>query len=512
MNQDEIQSPLPSREVAPAPEEARAEVVVAPTERVGNIDNPSNGGTSESEGVTEEKKKVSKGVIWGGIGVLVVLLGFVGYKFLLPMFLTEEEEKIRLVYWGLWEEESVIQGAIDDYTAIHPNIEIAYIKHEQTDYRSRLKSRLTRDPDEVEVPDIFRIHNTWVPGFNEDLAAVPITTANALELETDFFDVYKEDLLVGGSYKAVPIMYDGLSLFYNKELIESAQVKLPRTWWGLEAAANRLTVRDEEGKIKVSGVAMGSAENVDHWSDIVGLMAKQNGVDLTKNDEINNNKLADVLTYYTLFQTKHRVWDETLPSSTDFFANGKLAFYFGPSWRVFNFGDKNPNLKYEIMTVPQLPTLKDALMDQIESSDSPDNITNIHWASYWVEGVSARSRYQKEAWNFMEFLASKETLEKMYKAASDIRAFGEIYPRISMANSIATNPKVKPFITGANDATSWYLCSRTHEGDGVNEEMMAYFKDAINKITKNNQLPQNVVDDLRSGINQLVLKYQIKKK
>lgn len=427
------------------------------------------------------------------------------------MIRPQEEEKIQLLYWGLWEEPSVIQAAIDEFTAKNPNIEVVYRMDNKTDYRSRLKGRLKKDPSEAEVPDIFRIHNSWITGFKDELAGVPQTTVTSIQLDTDFHDVYREDLIIGGSFKAVPIMYDGLALFYNKELIDSAQVKLPRTWWGLEAAANKLTVRDEDGKIRIAGAAMGSAENIDHWSDVVGLMMKQNGVDLTKNDAINNEKLKDVLTYYTLFQTKHQVWDETLPRSTDFFANGKLAFYFGPSWRVFNFNDMNPSLKYEITTVPQLPTIKEAAWDQIENSDSSDNITNIHWASYWVEGVNSKSKHQAEAWKFLEFLSSKETLEKMYRAASDIRAFGEIYPRKSMAESLMTNSKVKPFVGVANNATSWYLCSRTDDGDGVNEEMSSYFKDAINKITRNNELPENTMEPLRNGINQLILKYQINK-
>ena len=513
MSIEDIKSPLPARDYNIPEEERPGDVSGDNSNRVAQINNPvsTGGGGGESQ-VTPEVKKSKKGLFVGGVGIALLLLGFLGYKFLLPMLAPKEPEKVRLVYWGIWEEDAVIQSAIADYTAKNPHVEIVYKKNEPIDYRTRLKGRLLKSPDEVEVPDIFRIHNTWVQGFREELAPVPAGTVSNLQLDTDFFDVYKENLIVSGSYRAVPIMYDGMALFYNKDLIEAAAVKLPKTWWGLEAAAKKLTVKDENNKIQVSGVAMGLAENVDHWSDIVGLMLMQNGVDLAVNDEVTNKKLTDVLTYYTIFRTKHEVWDETLPSSTEFFANGKLAFYFGPSWRVFNFNDMNPSLRFEVTTVPQLPTLEGAELDQIESSETNENITNIHWASYWVEGVNVRGKNQEEAWKFLEHLAGKESLEKMYKAASDMRAFGEIYPRKSMADKIATNPKIKPFVSAANNATSWYLCSRTADSSGVNEEMAGYFKDAINSITQKNQAPESVVGDLRNGINQLVLKYQIKKK
>jgi len=121
-------------------------------------------------------------------------------------------------------------------------------------------------------------------------------------------------------------MYDGLSLFYNKKLLEAGGVNYPKPGGGLESAAEKLTVRDEAGKIQVAGAALGFVENVDHWSDIVGLMMKQNGVELEKDSVDSNKKLENVLAFYTLFATKTKSWDEYLPASTQLFASGNLVF------------------------------------------------------------------------------------------------------------------------------------------------------------------------------------------
>ena len=135
---------------------------------------------------------------------------------------------------------------------------------------------------------------------------------------------------------------------------------------GFGTISNKLTVRDANGKITVAGAALGLVDNVDHWSDILGLMMKQGGVDPLKSDADSEKKLKDVLTYYSLFRTKYQVWDEALPSSTELFANGKLAFYFAPSWRVFNIEEmKIPEFKYDITTVPQLPTLQDVPLTKL---------------------------------------------------------------------------------------------------------------------------------------------------
>jgi len=88
-----------------------------------------------------------------------------------------------------------------------------------------------------------------------------------------------------------------------------------------------------------------------------------------------------------------------------------------------------------------LPTLQN-ISDS--SANSTANLTNIHWATYWAEAVNSQSKHQKEAWKFLEFLASKESLEKMYTAASQTRSFGEIYPRLSLAEKLVAIPSSNP--------------------------------------------------------------------
>jgi multiple sugar transport system substrate-binding protein len=434
------------------------------------------------------------------IGIFVIaLLALLAFKFIIPYFKNKNSQPITLTYWGLWEEVSVLQGIISEFESKNPNIKINYIKNNKTDYRSRLSGRLAKDPETEEVPDIFRIHSSWLPMFKGSISPVPSATLTALNFEQDFYPVYKKDLKIDNSYYAIPLMYDAIVLFYNKDLIQKGGVELPKTWWDLKTAASKLTVRNQNGNIEIAGVAMGLTENVDHWSDILGLLLKQNGANILKRDEENNTKIKDVLSYYINFYSdEDRPWDENQPSSTELFANGKLAFYIAPSWRVFNIDEINPQLPFEITSIPQLPII------------DTGNLTNIHWATYWVEAVNSQSKHQAEAWKFLEFLASKESLEKMYTAASDIRRFGEIYPRKSLGENLKNNPKLKPFIESAESdyAESGYLSSRTFD-DGLNTELSKYFGDAINSIVKNNSDPETVMTTLNSGLDQIIQKYKL---
>ena len=419
MPDEEIKSPLPPRrfstviedEIPPISDES------TPNTSDPNPSDPPVGGPAPLDrGASKEEKVKSRSklpLILGIIAGFVIILWLI-FGVMIPKIGTKKTEQVVLNYWGLWEEPQAIEGVISDYESKNPGVKINYTRNQITNYRSRLQTRLETDQTNSDAPDIFRIHESWLPMFQGDLAKVPTAIATNIGLDNDYFDVYKNDIKDGASWIAVPLMYDGLSLFYNKDLIDSAQVSLPKSWWDLETAAKTLTVRDGNGKIKVAGVALGITDNVDHWSDILGLMLKQGGVNILSTDEGENKKLEDTLTFYTLFRTQDHVWDETLPNSTQLFANGKLAFYFGPSWRVFNIEDtKIPTLKYAITTVPQLPT-----MTSDQTSDA--NLTNINWSTYWVEGVNPKSKNQTEAWKFLAFLSAKENLEKLYAAASHI--------------------------------------------------------------------------------------------
>lgn len=391
-------------------------------------------------------------------------------------------KEVTLRYWGLWEPEAAIKPLILEYQQSHPNVKIEYKLETPKGYRERIQARIRAEGVE-DKPDIFRFHNTWLPMLRDELAPVPPTIISNDEYEKTFYPTTKADFKVGGAYYGIPLMYDGLALFYNEDIFRKKGVTTPpKTWDEARDLAIRLTERDEEtGEIKVAGVAMGAAGNVDHFSDILGLMMLQNGVNLAN---ITGNLAEGALAFYNVFLKEDKVWSETMPSSTVAFASGKVAMIFGPSWRVFNIKEANSDLRFKTAPAPQLPG------------------NTVNWASYWAEGVAKTCVHQAEAWDFLKFLSQKESLRKFYAEASKSRLFGEPYSRQDMAESLLNEEYVGPFIEGAKTAQSWYFCSRTLD-EGINDRVVKYLEDAVNGLNQGKSA-QEVLQTANRGIQDIL--------
>lgn len=427
--------------------------------------------------------------------VLLIVLGSSGYfflNFILPKIQSGAGKTVVLTYWGLWEPDEVLQGVLADWGKEHPNIKVNYVHQSIKEYRERLQSALARE----EGPDIFRFHITWVPMLKSQLETVPSQIMSGQQFEEAFYPVAKDHLRVGTGFLGLPLEFDSLALFYNQDIFQTAGKTPPKTWDELRRVACQLTTRDINGKIQTAGIAIGTTNNVDHWSDILGLMLIQNSADFAN---LSGSLAEDALSFYSFFRSDkfceeivaggRSVWDETLPSSTLAFATGKVAMYLGFSWDVFEILNINPRLNFRVVTVPQLEGTEKA------------------WASFWVEGVSKKSKHAREAWEFLKYLSSKETLQKLYLAESRIRLFGEPYPRKEMASLLTSDPLVFPFISLADKAETWYLCSRTFD-NGINDRVIKYFEDAINDVGSGKTAKDSLLT-VSAGVSQILSQYGV---
>lgn len=416
---------------------------------------------------------------------LSIVFGFLFWRFGPSLSLfnkTEPKGPITLTYWGLWEEDNLIKPVVEQYQKLHPDIIINYERKSSVNYRTRLQTQIR----EGQGPDVFRIHNAWLPMLMADLSPAPADVFTLSDYKALFYPVAVDSFVKNNQIYAAPVEVDGLGLFYNEEMLNGVGGKPPVNWQEFIDLATKMTVKDATG-IKTAGAAMGTASNVDHWSDILGLLLlEQPSVDLSNPA---TSTVAEVLRFYTGFvvDPKKKTWDVNLPNSTTMFAQGRLGFYFAPSWRAHELRVANPNLKFKVSPVPQLSGRQ------------------VGWASFWGEAVSNKSPHSKEAWEFIKYLTSQEAERLAYQQASQIRLFGEPYSLTSLAPELLADPVVGAFVAQGPVYKFWYLASNTFDL-GLNDEMIKYWEDGVN-ATLAGVDPQVALQTVAQGVSQTLDKY-----
>lgn len=399
----------------------------------------------------------------------------------------EAQKQIKLVYWGLWEDESAMKPLIDQYQSQNKNVTIQYLKMEPDQYREKL---IARSKNNQNPPDIFRFHNTWLPEIKEIAAPLPSSVMSNAEFEQTFYPVQRSDLKVGNNYFGIPLEIDGLVLIYNDDLFKKAGINtLPVTWDDIiNSYVGKLTVKSPEGQIITSGMALGIANNVDHFSDIFGLFLVQNGGDIKKLDQA---EAAGALQSYRAFaEQPDNIWDESLPNSVTAFIQGKVAMIIVPSWEIATIKTANPNINLKVVAVPSIPGSR-----------------QVSIASYWVEGVSRVSQNQLEAWKFLKFLSQKENMTKLYELEAQTRLFGEPYSRMDLASLLEDNQYVGPVIKQAKSFVSVPTISRTFD-NGLNDNIIQYIANAINSTVQGVSY-EEALKTAKQGVDQVLAQFQI---
>lgn len=392
---------------------------------------------------------------------------------------TGEQEDVILTMWGLWEEENIYKPLIQEYQSKNPHVTIQYEKRVPQDYLQGIIARTKNS----QGPDIFLYHNTWIPQMRDILAPVSKEVISQKEFEETFYPIHKKDMRIDNDYYGIPLTVDGMMMLYNDDMLRSAGLVSPPTSWigDLIDSVGKLTVVDKEGTIITSGVALGTASNVEFFPELFAILLYQNGGSL---DALDHPEAADALQVYTEF-VDNQFWDESMPNSINAFIEEKVAIIFGPSWIIPQIKASNPDLALKVAEMPK-----------------GLNEKKLSIATYWVQGVTRTSKNQIEAWKFLRFLSSKESLRKIYETQAQTRIPGSPFSRVDMADEMLQNDYLAPIIKQARDDVyiSLPLASRTHD-QALNEEIIQYIGGAIDRVLDSTEY-RSALESTHDGVTQ----------
>lgn len=397
-----------------------------------------------------------KVVAVSGVALIVLfMLSFLGF---LPGLIKHGSTKqVSLTMWGVYDTKDVWEPLFSAFAAQYPNIAITYKQIPYDDYENELINALAAQ----EGPNIFFIHHTWLPKFQDKATPMPQGKdwPTYKEYRDTFVDAAEEDLTRKRSdVYGIPLYMDTLALYYNKDLFNSAGIATPpKTWDDFQQDVQRLTQVDNEGDIIKSGAAIGTARNINRSTDILALLMEQTFGDklLTDPDEqranfaqsfgvVDGNTFApgaDSLRFYTSFSdpTKRSyTWNRDQHYSIDAFVEGNTAMMLNYSHHIQTVRSRSPQLNLGIARAPQ----PDKLVQEKAAIDYPD---------YFALAVSKSDKRKNEAaWQFLAFMMSKDAQSK-YQIATDRPP-----ARRDLLETLENDPDKAVFAEQALTAKSWY--------------------------------------------------------
>lgn len=364
------------------------------------------------------------------------------------------KDPVTITVWGLWETKEVTDALISGYNEQYPNVSVNYddrsVLKPLVEYKARAFSRATDETG----PDVMRVHISWMPALINSLQPAPSSLMSPASFQTSFYPVASDNLIYDGKVYGIPTYHDGLVLVYNKDHFnEIGQTSAPTAWEEFRRLALDLTVRGDSDEIVRAGAAIGSADNIDFSSDILGMLFAQAGVEFPS--EVDGKPAQDALSFYTNFVVEDEVWSPDLPEASVSFSQGRVSMIFVPSWNLMDILASRPSMNIGVAPVPQA---------------RPDNPAS--WATFWVDVVPKSSANPDAAWSYIAYTAQDQQQLLSYSQNSQYRVFGNPYSLTALKDELSQNPYLAPVLEQAPYANTNVMAGRAgnrRQVDAVNE-------------------------------------------
>ena len=374
---------------------------------------------------------------------------------------------VKLNYWTVYNDVDQLEKFAAIYKARYPHVTINIRQVRYEEFDNLLINALADDVG----PDIVSMHTRWLKRYQNKLLPMPKSTEmtkvtvqgkyfeeiivtteenylpSAVKIEKEFVQTVIEDVQVGKNIYGLPLALDTMAIYYNKALLDKASIpESPKTWEEFREAVIKTTKLDNQGNIVQSGVALGAGNNIERAPDIVALFLMQNNVSMIQGNTVafarglekptDNHPTLESLRFYTNFARPtidFYTWNEKKGKALDEFTQGKTVFYFGFAFDYPLIKARAPQMKLEIIPIPQL------------TEDTPINVAN-----YWIESVVKKSKHPNEAWDFIRFITEDNNIAVYTKATrspSPLRAHFEEQKKDIV---------LEPFVSSVLTASNWY--------------------------------------------------------
>lgn len=318
---------------------------------------------------------------------------------------------IKFSSWGSESEIRILKPLIEEFEEKNPDIKIEFI-HIPQNYFQKLHLLFASNlaPDVVFVNNINGIIYADADLF-EDLFEY-VDSSIMMDRE-DFFENSLKAFTYNNKLYAIPRDVSNLVVFYNKDIFFRCGVDQPNESWTfkefLDISSALISSNDCSQKWAIGFDKKPVFWLPFLWSNGGGIISED-----LKKIIISDDSSVEGIQFYSDLRNKYHFAPSDAQkgslSNSQLFKQGEIAMLISGRWSV-PFFRKNLDFDWDIVPFP---------------SSQNGSVVDVD-ASGWA--ISSSSKYKKQAWKFIEFMASEDAVRKMTSSGLIIPA------RISIANS-----------------------------------------------------------------------------
>jgi len=389
-------------------------------------------------------------------------------------------ELAQITVWGTFPAETFNKYIAEINQTLASPMKVSYVQKTPSTFSGDFIAALARGagPDGILIPA-----DMLMPHFDK-LTLIPYT---ALPQRT-FMDSYIGEgqiYLTSDGIRAIPFIVDPLVMYWNKDMYGTAGIATyPKSWDEFKGLNKKLTVKDENGNIRKSAIAMGDFTNVVNSREILGTLLLQLGSQVTSfdqngrfesaliaSDKSNPTGAVNFFTQFVNPNNENYSWNRGMNDSRTAFLSGTLATYFGFASELQSLRAKNANLNFDVAQIPQSKT----------------NGVKTTYGKIYGLSIVRTSAKQNDVYQSYAIITNPTNLKKL----------SEMTYLPSVNTSVIAGGSQDPYITIFNQAAliarSWF--------DANASESNKIFGNMINAVTSGAKNTAEALNDANDAYN-----------
>jgi multiple sugar transport system substrate-binding protein len=357
--------------------------------------------------------------------------------------------------WGTVEETENLVRLVEAYTAAQPQQKIKFIHIDHQEYDRKILIQTAAG----NAPDVFLLSSTDLStlayrGVLENLN--PWIAADTGFHTRDFFPALLKTSTVREQIYGIPVGYTPMVIYYNRRLFREAGVPYPApswTWEDFLQTAITLTKREKDGRTKQFG-CMISMAGYTFVYPFGGNFFEAN----RQWCRLSQPKTIAALQFYGDLAMKYHATTsptEKLYTSDQGFRQEAVAMIAAGRWQVPNFA--RTKLDWGVAPMPRG-----------ENSSVGVIVYNIVMSKF--------SKRQRQAWEFMKFMASPRAQQQSVKSGNLVPSLIDVAHSSAFLHDTTFQVDNRLFLHGIEQARLWPMeiapeTSYYNQWTILNEEM-----------------------------------------